>query len=50
MHTKTGIEVLAYLKKFLLLIENPNILQKNNGEEFNNEEMKVFLRTKRLNI
>ena len=24
MHTKTEIEVLAYLKKFLLVIENPN--------------------------
>ena len=50
MHTKTGIEVLASFKEFLKLLGKPDILQTDNGGEFNNEEMKVFLRTKRLNI
>ena len=44
MHTKTGIEVLASFKKFLKLIEKPDILQTDNGGEFNKEEMKIFLK------
>ena len=52
IHTKSGIEVLASFKEFLKLIGKPDILQTVNGGEFNNEEMKVFLKkkTKRLNI
>ena len=44
MHTKTGIKVLAYFKEFLKLIGKPDLLQTDSGEEFNNKEMKVFLK------
>ena len=44
MHAKTGIEVLASFKEFLRLMGKPDILQTDNGREFNNEEMKVFLK------
>ena len=48
MHTKTGIEVLASFKEFLKLIGKPDILQTDNGGEFNNEEMKVFLKNQKI--
>ena len=47
-HTKTGIEVLASFKEFLKLIGKPDILQTDNGGEFNNEEMKVFLKNQKI--
>ena len=48
MHTKTGIEVLTSFKEFLKLIGKPDILQTDNGREFNNEEMKVFLKNQKI--
>ena len=50
MHAKTRIKVLALFKEFLKRIEKPDILQTDNGGEFNNEEMKVSYITKMLNI
>ena len=44
MHTKTEIEEFASFKEFMKLIRKLDILQKDNGGEFNNEEMKVFLK------
>ena len=48
MHTKTGIEVLASFKEFLKLTGKPGILQTDNREEFNNEEIKVFLKNQKI--
>ena len=48
MHTKTGIEVLASFKEFLKLIGRPDILQTDNGGEFNNEEIRVFLKNQKI--
>ena len=48
MHTKTRIEVLASFKEFLKLIGKPDILQTDNGGEFNNEEMNVFLKNQKI--
>ena len=48
MHNKTGIKVLASFKDFLKLIGNPDILQTDNGGEFNNEEIKVFLKNQKI--
>ena len=48
MHIKTGIEVLASFKEFLKLIGKPDILQSDNGGEYNNEEMKVFLKNQKI--
>ena len=48
MHTKTRIEVLASFKKFLKLIRKPDIFQTENGGEFNNEEMKVYLKNQKI--
>ena len=48
MHAKTGIEVLTSFKEFLKLIGKPDKLQTDKGGEFNNEEMKVFLKNQKI--
>ena len=48
MHTKTGIDVFYFFKEFLKFIGKPDILQTDNGGEFNNEEMKVFLKSQKI--
>ena len=47
MFTKTGIEVFASFKEFLNLIEKPDILQTDDGGDFNNQEVKVFLKNQK---
>ena len=44
----TEIEVFAVFKKFLRLIGKPNIFQTDKGGEFNNEEMKAFLKNQKI--